>query len=232
IIAAGAVLLELGTLTWGQSELYREPEDIWQYALNYDPHSWFAAEQVGLCELQAKDADGAEKYEELAYTLTNGNNFLTDANLGYLYITKYNNYPAAISLLEKSVKLNPYQAYNIYSLATFYEKLGEMDKAKTLLDYGMKLMPREPLLHRTMGEYDARIGQIDAAIEEFRTALSYKPDDLDVMYELAFILAKTGHQNDAIDVCQQALGIDPEAANIIQLYKSLMAQNQPEPVLQ
>ncbi|HTV48981.1 MAG TPA: tetratricopeptide repeat protein, partial [Phycisphaerae bacterium] len=228
MIAASALLLELGVLTWGQSQLYRKPTDIWNYVLSYHPNSWLALEQVGLYNLQAGDIKDAEEYEEQAMAVTGGENFFVDANLAYLYVRAYNDISDAIPFLEQSVRLNPYQAYNIYSLATFYEQLGQMNKASALLNYGLKLMPRDSQLHRAMGEYYARIGQPDAAITEFRAALDYTPDDVPVMYDLAIILANTGRQNEAFNECQRILTFDPGFPDALLLCgKLLLLQGQP-----
>jgi protein O-mannosyl-transferase len=227
--AALALLAELGVLTWGQSQLYRSPAEIWNYVLNYDPNSWLALDQRGTYELQAGDLNDAVLDYFQAYQITKGDNFLADAKMAYLLLYTHNDYRDAEPYLEQSVRLNPYQPDYIDALAECYEKLGRMDRAAIVLQNGIKLMPETGVLYRTMGEYYGLSDQFDKAIEQFHIALKYLPDDISSMYDLAVTFASLGRGQEAMDACRQTLDLNPDFFEARLLYgKLLLADGQPE----
>ena len=62
------------------------------------------------------------------------------------------------------------------------------------------------------GKHLISIGDLDAAIETFKKSLQLQPTAEGFTY-LGWILSLKGHTDEAIDLCKQAILIDPEFGN-------------------
>ncbi|HTV47423.1 MAG TPA: tetratricopeptide repeat protein [Phycisphaerae bacterium] len=220
--AATALLLELGALSWGQSELYQSPKGIWENVIDYDHDSWFAWDQLGAYDFKSGDADDGRREVAQAYQITGDRNFYTVAILGYDLANVNRDYVRGILLLQQSLQLNPYQAYFSACLSSCYKNRGQINHALEVLDRGLELMPDNPTLNVPMGEILGSRGNDEAALEDFQKALSYKPFDPTCMFDDIIALRKLERYQDALNQCRQMLNIYPDNTAARILYGGLL----------
>ncbi len=94
-------------------------------------------------------------------------------------------------------------------LSSAYIKLGDFKRAEESIKGGLKLNPKNAMLHNNMATILAERGLFDEAINELRTALKIKPDYLKAYYNIGIIYEKKGGLNDAIKEFEKAINIEP-----------------------
>jgi protein O-mannosyl-transferase len=74
----------------------------------------------------------------------------------------------------------------------------------------VKKSPDKPRQHYNLGVVLARSGDLDGAIEQYRTALKLRPDHTAVYYNLGNAYARKGDAEDALHNYRRALQLDPD----------------------
>jgi len=82
-------------------------------------------------------------------------------------------------------------------------------EAAELFAQAAHLSPREAMFPFNQGRALAALGQADAAVLAYRTALKCKPDFVDAFYELGSLLHRTGRWEDAEKAFRQILRLSP-----------------------
>lgn len=72
--------------------------------------------------------------------------------------------------------------------------------------------PDDPTPHLYLARIHRRMGRLDLAVPEVRSALELAPDDADAHTELGFILFESGRHEEAIERFRTAIGHDPDGA--------------------
>ena len=80
--------------------------------------------------------------------------------------------------------------------------------------------------HIQVGITKYKAADLNGAIAEFKTALTAKPDDPDVLNWIGFVYMKQGHAADAIPVLEKAVAVQPSAASLNNLGNAYMAIGQ------
>ncbi|MFH2037077.1 MAG: tetratricopeptide repeat protein [Candidatus Zixiibacteriota bacterium] len=93
-----------------------------------------------------------------------------------IFMEHKNNYPEAINYFKKSLIVDPLykMAYNYMVYA--YSKMGYLDSAMTIAEKYIEIAPDEPNPYDTYGEFLAKQGNLDRAIEMYKKACSIKAD--------------------------------------------------------
>jgi tetratricopeptide (TPR) repeat protein/transcriptional regulator with XRE-family HTH domain len=86
------------------------------------------------------------------------------------------NYPKAISALEAAVAADPTDGMSLNRLAYLYSEQRSFEKALATVEKYIELTPSEPNPWDTEGDILTRMGQRDAAIAAYKTALARRPD--------------------------------------------------------
>jgi len=94
-------------------------------------------------------------------------------------------------------------------LSSAYIKLGNFVKAEESIKGGLKLNPKNVMLHNNMATVLAERGLFDEAVKELRTALSIKSDYLKAYYNMGILYEKMGLINEAIMELEKAISIEP-----------------------
>jgi protein O-mannosyl-transferase len=97
----------------------------------------------------------------------------------------------------------------VFSGWTYQRNIVWSDDVKLWEDCVIK-SPHKPRQHYNLGVVLARNGNFDDAIEQYRTALNFKPDYLEAYYNLGNALARKGDTRAAIYNYQKALQLNPE----------------------
>jgi serine/threonine protein kinase/tetratricopeptide (TPR) repeat protein len=129
-----------------------------------------------------------------------------------------NDFPAAISMLEKSASLDSNYAPTWAHLGRAYTtnatlRLGgreQYDKAQSAYEKAMALDPNlvEPRIF--MANMLTDTGKVEQAVPLLRTALQTNPNNADLHWELGYAYRFGGMLRESLAECQKARQIDPE----------------------
>lgn len=204
---AAVVIAGLGFLTWRQTQVWRNTESLWRYALDVTPESSIAHYNLAF-HLKAQDKlnEAVEHYRHavrinpgyveahtnLANALS-GRGQLDDA-LGH--------YREALRLSPGSV-----EAYNNLGIALV--KKGNVEEAIERYHAALKIAPAHPKAHYNLGNALARQGKLDEAIEEYRQTLKIDSGDIMARNNLGTALAGRGDFDEAIKHFREVLKVHP-----------------------
>jgi serine/threonine protein kinase/TolB-like protein/tetratricopeptide (TPR) repeat protein len=129
-----------------------------------------------------------------------------------------NDFPAAISMLEKSVSLDPNYAPTWAHLGRAYTtnatlRLGgreQYDRAQSAYEKAMALDPNlvEPRIF--MANMLTDTGKVEQAVPLLRTALKTNPNNAELHWELGYAYRFAGMLRESLVECQKARQINPE----------------------
>jgi tetratricopeptide (TPR) repeat protein/Tol biopolymer transport system component len=154
-----------------------------------------------------KDLDDALKIDS---TDTNANSYL---GIAYTQIEKID---LAIPYLKKAVRLNPEDYYSSYYLGLDYFEKGQFKEAELAFNSAIRYCTAPklfPLMYEMRGNTLAKLGNFDAAITDFDSAIKYAQNDPSSYYEKGKVLLEMRRDQEAITILKQAeqLGSRPAA---------------------
>jgi tetratricopeptide (TPR) repeat protein len=153
--------------------------------------------------------------------------------LGYIYKNR-GDFKKAMHILERANKVDPEDEFIVYSLAACYRKLGMLDKAislekKPIGPYREKInclltlgrydealttanallaLKKDALNHYLRGEANEKLGNSQAAINDYQMAVRLNSRYIDPRLALAGIYMEGDRLTDAINECNTILSLD------------------------
>jgi tetratricopeptide (TPR) repeat protein len=100
--------------------------------------------------------------------------------LGYMWAESGTNLERAHEMLVRAVGHEPNNGAYVDSLGWVYFRLGNLEQAEKYLTDATKLLPRDPTVHEHLGDVLAKRGDMQRALNSYRTALSLDPDAKEV----------------------------------------------------
>lgn len=96
--------------------------------------------------------------------------------LGYSWVDKGENLPAALRMIQRAVELKPDDGYMVDSLGWAYFRLGNFSRATELLERAIELLPEDPTINDHLGDVYWRTGRVAEARFQWRRALQFQPE--------------------------------------------------------
>lgn len=125
-----------------------------------------------------------------------------------------NDYEKAINLLNKaSVKLPVHPGIN-YALADAYLQVNDLKNAEYYSKQARNLDPQNKWYHLQLVDIYKSIGNIEAAANELNNALSYHPNDIDMLYDLAQTYTELGKLKQSNTIYNKLLQLKGEMSSI------------------
>ena len=192
----GSVLLKMG----------RVDEAIAQYqqALQIKPDNAEVHNNLGNVLLQKGQVDEAivhyQKTLQIKPDSAEAHN-----NLGNALLQK-GRVDEAIAQYQKTLQIKPDSAGACYNLGNVLLKKGQVDEAIVHFQKAMQIKPDYAEAHYILGNILLRKGDVDEAIAYFQKTLQIKPDSLDVLNNLAWLLATSpdAHIRDGVQAVKYA----------------------------
>ena len=187
VVAAGAVLLVLGALTWRQAHIYRDVETLWLDTLAKNPHCWMADHNLANLLLQRGDTPGAIAHWEHALQ---SNPDLPDVcnNLG-MALFSMGKVPEAISRWEQAVRSDPDYFGAHLNLGVALVQLGRVPEGIGHLEQALRIKSDSFEAHLNLAVALARVGKGQEAVSHLEQAVRIRPDSVLARSRLAWILA-------------------------------------------
>jgi len=201
------LLIALGTLTWGQTQIWRNSETLWRHALALEERSSFAHNNLALALAERGALEEAINRFRRAVQI---DPMFVEAhtNLGNFLAAK-GSAQEAIAHLLKALEVDPAFAGAHNTLGNILANRGELDEAVEHFRKGLQANPKSAMINYNLGRALAKQGNLPEAMAHYRKALEINPADADVHNNLGLLLADRGSLDQAIEQFHQALRVSP-----------------------
>ena len=203
------VLFGLSTLTWRQTEIWRDSETLWNHALAASPSS-MAHFHVGRFTAQRGDLAEAEKYLRRAVEI-NPTNDVMQSNLA-LVLARQGNLTEATDHFRRALEINPKDPATLNNMGITLAQQGKPDEAIEHFRRSLEIKPNDASGHTNMANLLLERGDVEGAVKHFRIAIEIDPADADNHNQLAMLAAKQGNLAAAAEYLRHVVKIKPEDA--------------------
>jgi len=207
-LLALAALAGLGTLTWRQTQVWRDSVTLWEHTLRIAPRTYLAHHNLGVARQQRGEMARAEQHYRTALEINpDGADAL--ANLGGL-LSDRGQYAEALPLLERALAINAHQPRTWLNLAVTLEHLQRYAEAERHYRQGLQMeapAAQRARLYVGLGATLAKQGRLAEAIECFRKATTLALHDDLAHYNLGLALQQAGQLDGAREALQIAVQI-------------------------
>lgn len=93
----------------------------------------------------------------------------------------------------------------LFRYAQFLTIFGLRARAHEFIELALQQNPRHQRAWTVSGFMNAEKGRMDAAVRDLEQAVALKPDDADTLFNLGFLLQRTGKHPEALERFQRAL---------------------------
>jgi tetratricopeptide (TPR) repeat protein len=207
-LAAGALLLLLGSLSWRQAHMYRDVFSLYETTLARNPNSWVAHLNLGT----ALD-DAGRPVDSLAHlqrALELKPDFPETLNSLASVLNQLGRAAEARPLLERALRLQPRFAAAHNTLGVTLMMLGRTAEGVESFRHALALAPDAALTHANLAWALAQSGRGAEALVEFAAAQRRHPDEPDIEFKWGLALAQQGHLGEAIPHLARAVGLQPD----------------------
>ncbi|HAH31087.1 MAG TPA: O-GlcNAc transferase [Elusimicrobia bacterium] len=211
ISAAGMILLTLGWLTWRQSGIYKNADQIWIDTIKKNPSCWMAHNNFGLSLAgQGREQEAEVHYQEAVRIKPD---FAEVHNNYGIILVAQGKVEEAITHYREAVRLNADMADAHGNWGSALGGQGKTEEAAAHYHEALRLKPDFPDVHNNLGFILAGKGKTEEAITHYREALRVKPELAEAHGNLGSALAGQGKVEEAITHYREALRLKPNLAN-------------------
>ncbi|HMD53375.1 MAG TPA: tetratricopeptide repeat protein, partial [Phycisphaerae bacterium] len=173
-VAAGAIIVSIGSLTFAQSTLYKSPLDLWQYAHENNPDSFYVTSIYGASLLDAGYVGPALQYLQQADQMYPGYR-ATESALGVAYMD-VGAYELAQKYFILAMEQDPYTTYNLDRAVACSLALRDYSRAIEILRIGLSYNKNYAPGWLSLARLYELTGQHALALQCYQTAVSLAPD--------------------------------------------------------
>ena len=174
-------------------------------ALRLNPHNPMAHQLLGIAAGWKGDVSLAQEYFLKANEL-DPNKADTQMNLGSTYAVQQNR-EKALDHFRRATELAPREPLYHYQLGTLYETLGRDEQAENSFKKALRLFPAYEDAQLSLGALYEKMGRTDEALKYYKKAVRTKSGDYVARLRYAFLLMRTGQENTARQVIEEAFSI-------------------------
>jgi tetratricopeptide (TPR) repeat protein len=116
----------------------------------------------------------------------------------------------AEAIYRRILQTQPNDADALHLLGVVAHQVGDHGKAIMLIQQAVTRRSNEPAFHSNLGEALRASGQLEAAVNAFRTALALNPEFADAHGNLGAALMALGRNDEAVESLQVATRINPD----------------------
>jgi type IV pilus biogenesis/stability protein PilW len=201
------LLIALGTLTWRQTQIWRDSERLWRHALAVDERSSFAHNNLGVVLAERGEIAAAMREFRRALEI-DPVHVRSRTNLAH-FLARQGAVEEAIGHLHLVLKIEPTHADAHNNLGNILADRGESDEAIARFRKALELNPELAVTHYNLARVLAKKGNLEEALSHYRKALEINPEDPDIHNNMGLLLVTQGSLNEGIEQFRQALRVSP-----------------------
>ncbi|NTV15399.1 MAG: tetratricopeptide repeat protein [Desulfobulbaceae bacterium] len=213
LLVAVVIVLGLCSLrSLVQVRHWQNGSTFYRNALAVNPHSWLAANNLGVISLDRKELPEAARLFEQAlaakpdYAVALNNLGAVHGLQGHLL--------SAQELFARALGLNPSYADAAANLGDIYLRRGELVRAREYYRRALEIKPDFADVHNALGVIASGAKQFPEALEHYQLALEYGPASVKLLNNLGVVYKELGRVVEAAECYQRALAIDPNSAEV------------------
>ena len=182
-VAAGALVLLLGTLAWRHAAVFADEKARCTDTIAKNPGAWVAMQSLAIIEMGAGRSQEAIRLYERALRVKPD---YADAhnNLG-VALESTGQRAAALRAYREALRFSPDHPYAHENLGRNLETDGRLDEAIGHLGAALRQRPHSAAARASLGTALAKQGRYDEAIDQLRQALALDPDNTTARRALA-----------------------------------------------
>ncbi len=206
-----AVLLLLGIPSYLQARRWHNDETIFHHALEVNPNSSLAMNNLGLAYFEKGDFAAAESQFRRAIEV-DPQASMAYYNLGSIYYQQ-GRLEESRERFAKAVHVDPHYANAHNYLATVLRDMRRRDEARYHYGQALRAHPQFRQAYFNLGTLELSEGNAAKAVEHFQRAIQLEPNYGIAHNSLAKALSSLGRIEEAIHHGQEAVRITPKSAN-------------------
>ena len=207
-LAAAGLLLLLGTVTWRQSNMYRDVFALYETTLARNPSSWVAHLNLGT----ALDDAGRphESLPHLQRALELKPDFPETLNSLANVLNQLGRAAEARPLLARALELQPRfaAAHNTHGVTLM--ALGQTEAGVAAFRRALEITPDAVRIHVNLAWALAQAGKTDDALAEFAEIQRRHSNEPDVEFKWGLVLAQQRRLGDAVPHLTRAVELQPD----------------------
>ncbi len=210
--AVGIILGLCGFRSLIQVRHWQNESTFYRNALEINPHSWLAANNLGVIYLDRKELSEATRFFEQAiawkpdYAVALNNLGAVHGLQGHL--------PAAQGLFARALELNPNYADAAANLGDISLRRGDVAQAREYYRRALDVKPDFVDVHIALGGIASGAKQFSEALEHYQLALEYGPGSVKLLNNLGVVYKDLGRVAEAAECYRRALSLDQNSAEV------------------
>ena len=209
----------LATLTWRQSDSYRDIETLWRTTIARNPECWMAENNLGIALIHRGEIDEALAHYEKSKSM-HPDYPQVHYNFCYAYLLQGKT-DEALAEGREAVALASNDADSHVALGNALSMKGLFDEAIEHYSKALELNPNHSSAHYNLANVLLAKGETREAIAHFQKAIQEQPDFLEALANLAWVYASTSEHGlrngpKAIELAEKANRVagEPTAVNL------------------
>ncbi|HEX9917139.1 MAG TPA: tetratricopeptide repeat protein [candidate division Zixibacteria bacterium] len=188
------------------AEIVRDAEKITEEAKKTKTPLDFSEEAKAI--ISEKDAEKTiQRYEKLTDKIFGEDAKLVYNQLAFSYY-RLQRYEEEISILRKTIQINPKDAIAYYNWGVALGELGKHEEVIEKCKKAIELKPDLTEAYYNWGVALIKLGKYEEAIEKCKKAIEIKPDYAEAHYNLAYAFAELKDKNQMLKYLKDAINLD------------------------
>src|SRR5205809_981844 len=204
----------LGTLTWFQSEMYRNSETLYRATIVRNPECWMAYNNLGLVIFEEGRVSEAIALYQQALKIKPDYPEAHN-NLGAAFYSE-GRIPDAIEHFEYALHVRPTYPAALNNLGNALVSANRLEEALTHIEQALRLKPDYAEAKLNLGTALYKANRVSQAVMNFTEAIRLNPNyrnDATAHNELALVLESLKRPQDAFAHFQEAIRLRPDYAD-------------------
>ncbi|MCE0451555.1 lipopolysaccharide assembly protein LapB [Brevibacillus sp. AF8] len=201
---------------------YQKALNIFSICLSNKIKEFESTAYMGSCQMHMENFKEAISYFKAALSKSPNNEEIT-LELVWAYIFD-NQYDIAYSELQRFLFIYPNSTNAQFSLGICQQEMGEHQEAIQTFTSLLDTFPEKEDLHNRIGLNLMLIGEKDEALSAYKKAIEMNPSFYVAYYNQAYIYAGDGRFNEALELLEQSLSINPIEISTLKLKTELLIE--------
>lgn len=224
-VAAIAVLVVLGVLTWMTTAYWRDDGALFSRAVRVTKNNYRMMSNLGIHLMRAGDYSGSMALLQESLALKGDDPYTLNA-AGTIMLGQ-GRYDEAERYYKTALQAKPDFDEANFNMGIVFWQTGRPKEAAEYFQKTVEAAPEWAEAWNSLGQALSGLGQYDKGREAFERALSLKPGLAEAYFGLGGVYARTGDLGSAVEALQKSAAISPSFRTLNNLGACLVAMGRP-----